>query len=305
MLRVSRSSAWRAQYAHGHTRGSDWAMMKKTRVHLQNLLAYERIEVSKANAKRIMNYTDSLINICKKGPAELSALPEKFETHNHELPFDSHSYAPKQAQFKIGAEFWAYDHVWESDRRFAKTTKDRSQSENQYTRDMLDWWTEGPNQEVLQDKIYSVFLPRFNKKLGKNMNNYCKIALLSHSYFEARSAVDGLPAYKGGGNMGGRFNAGVHHGFYGAGSGRQAVLEITGNAWPPLPLHRDEDQDKHSLENVLLQNALKSKTVDSENVDSENVGSENVKSARKLTQKGFRPRRDTQNLKDNRDSFVF
>ena len=98
--------------------------------------------------------------------------------------------------------------------------------------------------------------------------------------------------------MGGRFNAGVHHGFYGAGSGNQAVLEITGNAWPPLPLHRDQDQDKNSLENVLLKNALKSK-------NSENVGSESVKSVRKLTQKGFRPRRDTQNLKDNRDSFVF
>ena len=104
-----------------------------------------------------MSYTDSLFNICRKGPSTLSDLPPKFETNNHELPFDSHSYAPEQSQYKIGAEFWAYDHVWESDRRFAKTTKDRSQSELQYTRDMLDWWTEGPNQDIIQDKIYKRF----------------------------------------------------------------------------------------------------------------------------------------------------
>ena len=122
------------------------------------------------------------------------------------------------------------------------------------------------------------------------MNNYCQIALLSHSYFEARSAVDGLPAYRGGGSMGGRFNAGVHYGFTGAGSGKQAILEIRGNAWPPLPVHREDDQDKNSLQNILLNNALKDT---------------NYKSTKKLTRKGFRPRRDTQNLKDNKDSFIF
>merc|ERR1712226_69048 len=292
MLRVSTQSCWRAKKVHGATRNADWGILKKTRVHVQNLLCYERIETGKSNAKRVMSYTDSLFNICKKGPASLSELPPKFETDNHELPFDSHSYAPKQSQYKIGAEYWAYDHVFESDRRFAKTTKDRTQSEHQYTRDILDWWTEGPNQDIIQDKIYQVFLPRFEELLGKNMDNYCKIALLSHSYFEARSATDGLPAYRGGGSMGGRFNAGVHYGFYGAGSGRQAILEITGNAWPPLPVHREDDQDKHSLQNVLLNNALKDNT-------------NNSKITKKLTHKGFRPRRDTQNLKDTKDSFIF
>merc|ERR1712183_642126 len=145
MLRTGEVRLWRAKFKHGAPRNSDWGHLKKTRVHVQNLLGYERIETSKGNAKSVMSYTDTLLNICKAGPA-LDKLPARTVTTNHELPFDSHSYAPQQSQYKIGAEYWAYDHVWESDRRFAKTTKDRSQHMDQYTRDMLDWWTEGENQ---------------------------------------------------------------------------------------------------------------------------------------------------------------
>merc|ERR1711881_134387 len=162
-------------------------------------------------------FTDSLINIAKAGPATLDALPPREITTNHIQQHDSHSISPHNAQWKFGAEQWAYDHVFPSDRRFAQTTKEKSQSAEQYTRDMLDWWTEGPHQEVLQEKLYNVLIPRFNNLLGNDMNNYCRIALLGSNYLEARRQLDGLPAFRGGGSTGGRFRAGVHSGWYGAG----------------------------------------------------------------------------------------
>merc|ERR1712226_1331330 len=76
MLRVSTQSCWRAKKVHGATRNADWGILKKTRVHVQNLLCYERIETGKGNAKRVMGYTDSLFNICNKGPASLSDLQQ-------------------------------------------------------------------------------------------------------------------------------------------------------------------------------------------------------------------------------------
>jgi len=289
MLRSTQALAWKAQYRHGAVGGSKWLWVKKNRVYVQHLLKYERIEVGMGEAKNTMRTADTLLNIVKAGPATLEELPPREITTNHEQQHDSHSFGPHNAQFKFGGETWAYDHVFESDRRFARTTKTRNQSAEQYTRDMLDWWTEGADQVTLQNKIYDVLIPRFDELLGRDINNYCRIGILGSSYHEGRSTVDGLPAYRGGGNTGGRYGAGVHAGFYGAGNGRQAVLELKGNTWPPIPVHAEGNQHSLSLENVLLQNALKKPT----------------KAVPMRSRKGHRNRRDRTTLKDTEDSIVY
>lgn len=244
---------------HAGYQNASWAVLKRRRVRVQHLLAYERIETNMNEANTTMRYTDALLNICKKGPKlnrsdalpSLEALPPRFVTENHLLPHDSQNYHPKDFQWKIGAEHWGYDTVFESDRRFGKTTKDRDQSIEQYTRDMLDWWTEGPHQEVLQNKIYHTFLPRFDRM--KLSNRFTKWAKIDSIYYESRRLTDGLPAYKGGDHDGGRFEAGTLGGWHGAGHGEMCVVELLGNPWPPLPTLNEFDEDlEETFTNQML-----------------------------------------------------
>ena len=160
MITLTKSLAWRGRFNHGRMGKGHWGTLKKQRVHVQHLLQYERIEVNSEIAKSTMKTTDQLLVICRKGKP-LEKLPPKYVTRNHELPHDSMNFFPGSMQFKLGGEPWVYDHVFESDRRFAKTTDEKSQSSDQYTRDMLDWWTEGEHQDLLQEKIYNTLLPRY------------------------------------------------------------------------------------------------------------------------------------------------
>ena len=73
---------------------------------------------------------------------------------------------------------------------------------------------------------------------------------------DARSQVDGLPVYRGGSDSGGRFGALVTGGIYGAGNSKQAILELKGNPWPPLPVTHSENQNEWTLENQLLKTVL-------------------------------------------------
>ena len=178
MLRLTRTTKELKGPLYKHNAGFElktWFELKRMRVKVQHLLAYERVETSDTQANKLVRYTDKLLTICKKGPicektsivgndgqliASLEALPPRYITENHILPEDSQNYSPQDFSWKLGGEYWGYDHVFDSDRRFGKTTDDRDQSIEQYTRDMLDWWTEGQYQEELQEKIYKVFLPR-------------------------------------------------------------------------------------------------------------------------------------------------
>ena len=119
MLRATASKLQAKGFQFKHNAGYElrsWGQMKRTRVRVQHLLAYERIEVDHKEANKAMRYTDALLNICKKGPKNeegqpcLSVLPPRFETDNHRLPFDAQNYKPEDFSWKLGAEFWGY--IW-------------------------------------------------------------------------------------------------------------------------------------------------------------------------------------------------
>jgi len=261
MLRFSSTLKQVKGHKFKHNAGyelNNWNKMKRARVRVQHLLSYERIEVNENEANVAMRYTDALLNICKKGP-RLEALPPRFITENHLLPTDAQNYKPEDFAWKQGAEYWGYDTVHESDRRFGKSTKNRDQSIEQYTRDMLDWWTEGPHQEILQYKIYNTLLPRYEKR-KINSNRHTKWAKINNIYYETRRSTDGLPTYKGGPNDGGRFNAGTLAGWHGAGHGEVCVVELMGNCWPPLPtLYEDDEKIEGTFLNRMLNTAFPDK----------------------------------------------
>jgi len=251
-----------------------WADLKIRRTKVQHLLAYERVETDKKNLSKTVEYTNKLFELATKIPTsdnsmilqngkklpDLSLLPPMCITDNHKTPVDSLNFAPENLQFHYGNEYWGYEHVFESDRRFGKTSDIRDQSFNQYLRDMLDWWTEGPNQHALQKKIFETFLPRFYLMYpGDNSHKYCTFSLLDSRHLESRSVLDGLPIPRGSyqAAYGGRFNAGTLKDWHSNSGVETWVIDIKGNPWPKMPLNQVDENLKYNWENVFLEKHLK------------------------------------------------